>query len=258
MQCFLNYRRFSLKLLLLDIETAPNLARVWQLWDQNISIDQIEETDYILCWAAKWLGEEEVMFYSLYTHTQKQMLRRMHKLLDEADAVIHYNGKKFDIPWLNREFLQLGMPPPSPFKQIDLVITVKKEFRFPSNKLDFVSRALGIGQKVKHEGHELWVGCMMNDPACWAKMEEYNRGDVTLLEKLYYVLRPWIKGHINHSLFAEDSFVCPNCGSGHLQKRGFAYTLSSKFQRYVCRDCGHWCKDTKILNRNHYKTTSVQ
>src|SRR5687768_6894842 len=102
---------------MLDIETAPHLSATWGLYDQNVAIDQLIEPGYTLCWAAKWYGEKEIMFESVMTG-EKRMVRRMHKLLDEADAVCHYNGKKFDVPTLNKEFLLRGLRPPAPFKEI--------------------------------------------------------------------------------------------------------------------------------------------
>lgn len=46
-----------MKILLLDIETAPNLVYVYQYWNQNVTIDKVENPDYMLCWAAKWYGK---------------------------------------------------------------------------------------------------------------------------------------------------------------------------------------------------------
>ena len=72
-----------MKVLFLDIETSPNVAYVWGLWQQNVAISQLKENSITLCWAAKWLGEEEVMFDSVFQSSPKKMLRRIHKLLDE-------------------------------------------------------------------------------------------------------------------------------------------------------------------------------
>ena len=94
-----------MKILHLDIETAPNVVYTWGLYNQNISINQIVEPGYTLCWAAKWDDDSQVLFDSVYQSSPKKMLTNMHKLLEKADAVVHYNGKKFDIPTLNREFL---------------------------------------------------------------------------------------------------------------------------------------------------------
>ena len=236
-----------MKTLLLDIETAPNLAYVWGIWEQNISTGQIVDSSYILCWAAKWLGEKEVMFDSIHQSTEKKMLKGIHKLLDETDVVVHYNGRSFDIPCLNKEFLLNKMAPPSPYKQIDLLKVSRSNFRFQSHKLDYVSKMLGHGGKVKHEGFQLWVSCMDGDKDAWKRMEEYNKGDVTGLEKVYADFRPWIKGHPNHGAY-DGRTVCVHCGGDHLQRRGYAVTRDAKYPRYQCagpKGCGAWQRGTQ-------------
>jgi len=235
------------KILLLDIETAPNKAYVWGLWDQNIGLNQVESTGYVLCWAARWLGEREVMFGSIPQDGAITMLTRILALLDEADVVVHYNGVKFDIPTLNKEFVRYDLPPPSPYKQVDLLQVVKKQFRFASNKLDHVCSILRLGGKVKNEGFELWVKCMEGDPDAWKAMEEYNRGDVTLLEKLYHRLLPWIANHPNHGTH-DDAPCCPKCASTNFQARGYATTSLMKYRRYQCQDCGGWFRGNKSVS----------
>jgi hypothetical protein len=235
----------GMKILLLDVETAPNLVHVWGLWQQNVGLPQILDSGYVLCWAAKWLGQDDVHFDSIYDSSPKKMLKGIHTLLNEADAVIHYNGTKFDIPTLNKEFILHGMSPPAPYRQIDLLQVARRQFRFPSNKLDYVANALGFGKKVKHRGHELWIQCMEKDPQAWEEMKEYNIHDVVLLEQVYERLLPWIKNHPNQNLYGETG-VCPSCGSVHSQRRGYAFTSASKYQRYVCKDCHTWFRGTKV------------
>lgn len=246
-----------MKILLLDIETAPNLAYVWGLWDQNVGLNQLIDSGYILCWTAKWYGDKVTHFASREDNTKKEMLEPIHKLLDEADVVVHYNGKKFDIPWLNREFVAEGFMPPSPYKQVDLLETVKSKFKFPSNKLAYVSTALDIGEKIDTT-FDLWMGCMANDHEAWKLMRRYNIQDVKLLEKLYVKLLPWISKHANHSLFNySERPVCPTCGSKRLLRRGYSRTIATTYQRYQCTDCGSWSKDNKALDRTKYKTVGV-
>jgi DNA polymerase elongation subunit (family B)/predicted RNA-binding Zn-ribbon protein involved in translation (DUF1610 family) len=228
-----------LKILLLDIETAPNVATVWGLFNQNIGINQLLESGHVLCWAAKWLGEEVCYFDSIHRSTRKQMLKNIYAMLDEADAVVSYNGKRFDIPTLNKEFLLAKMTPPAPYKQIDLLTTVRTQFRFPSNKLAYVAKRLGIGDKTAHQGHDLWLKCMVGDATAWATMEEYNINDVYLLEDLYYKVLPWIRNHPNVSVYTGE-FVCPKCGSVHYQRRGYYITRSQTYARVQCKSCGGW------------------
>ena len=240
-----------MKILLLDIETAPSLAYIWGLFKENIPLQRLVNSGYVLCWSAKWLGEEEIYFDSLYNSTPRRMLKKIHKLLEETDVVIHYNGQSFDIPTLNKEFLLYGMPPPASYQQIDLLRVVRKQFRFQSNKLEYVAKALDIGQKVKHPGFELWVQCMNKEPEAWEMMERYNKQDTNLLEALYLRLLPWITNHPNHGLYA-DEMICPNCGGEELVRRGFSYTQAGKYQRYQCSTCHTWSRDRKGVQEGSY------
>lgn len=235
------------RILLLDIETAPNVAHVWGLWQQNVGVNQLMASSYVMCWGAKWYGEKPVHFSRVHYNArlepsdQRALLKPIHELLDEADIVVHYNGKSFDIPTLQKEFLVHGFLPPSPFKQVDLLQVVRRQFRFPSRKLDYVAKALGVGQKVKHAGHGLWVSCMANDEQAWAQMERYNKQDVRLLEPVYERLLPWIQNHPNLGVYG-DGIICSNCGSTKIQKRGVATTAFQQYQRFRCSTCGTWMR----------------
>lgn len=233
-----------MKILLLDIETAPNKVYTWGLREQDVGINQIIESGYILCWSAKWFGNGPLIFDSVLKSSPKVMVGAMHKLLDEADVVVTYNGASFDLPTLNKEFLQFSIKPPAPYKHIDLYQVIKRTLRFQSNKLDYITQHLGLGSKIKHKGMELWDECMKKDESAWRVMERYNKRDVTLLEKLYVLLRPWIRNHPNHATY-EDAMVCPKCGSDHVQHRGTQVMAAKKYPRYQCRDCGGWFRSNK-------------
>ena len=235
-----------MKILLIDIESSPNIADVWGLWNNNVSLSQLRESTRIISWAAKWHGEDAMMFESIMTGSQRSMIRKAHRLLDQADVVVSYNGINFDTKHLNREFLIHALPPPSPFKQVDLLRTVRAKFRFPSNKLDYVAGALGIGTKLKHQGHELWQACMARDKDAWYTMEAYNKQDVVLLEKLYVRLTPWIHNNANRSVHSGTE-CCPSCGGFDFQKRGFSLTAAGKYQRYQCTDCATWFRAARNL-----------
>ena len=221
---------------------------MWGLWGQDISISQLIASSYVMCWSAKWYKKDHVYFGSTHNDIYCN-LDSIFDLLDEADVVCHYNGTKFDIPTLNKEFLLKGWNPPSTYKQIDLLKTARKQFKFPSNKLDYIAKALNVGKKLQHnKGHQLWIDCLNGDKNAWETMEEYNKQDVLLLEKVYDKLLPWIPNHPNVLLYGDGSSAgCPTCGSTDLHKRGFSYTPSGKFQRYRCNSCGSWHRDTKSL-----------
>jgi uncharacterized protein YprB with RNaseH-like and TPR domain len=183
-----------MRTLYLDIETTPIKAYVWGLWDQNVSINQIIEPTEMLCFGARWNGTKKVIFKSVHHDGKKAMLEELHKLMEEADVLVGWNSAAFDHKHINREFLENGMMPPSPVKDLDLMSVVKANFQFPSNKLDYVAQKLGVGAKVKHSGFQLWIDCMAGNSKAWVEMKKYQIQDVNLLIDLYDILLPWFVG----------------------------------------------------------------
>jgi uncharacterized protein YprB with RNaseH-like and TPR domain len=183
-----------MKVLLLDIETTPLQVYTWGLWDQNIGINQIIKSTEMMCFGAKWLGQKSVTFKSVHHDGKNTMLEELHKLMDEADVLVGWNSASFDHKHINREFLENGMTPPAPTKDLDLMTITKANFQFPSNKLDYVAQKLGVGAKVKHSGFELWIKCMDGDDKAWREMKRYQIQDVQLLDSLYDILLPWFPG----------------------------------------------------------------
>jgi hypothetical protein len=232
------------RLLLLDIETSPSVVYTFDMWQANISADKVIEPSRMMCWAAKWYGEDEVFFRSTYHDGRDEMVAEIYRLMSEADALIHYNGKGFDVPHLHREFLLAGLTAPSPSKQIDLYLAIKKVFKFTHNGLGYVCQQLGLDSKLQHSGFDLWVKCLHDDPDAWAAMREYNIQDVQIMEPLYNRLQSWIPSHPSYAaMMGED--VCPACGSADLQRRGTTSTATGRFQRLRCTSCGRWSRSSK-------------
>jgi hypothetical protein len=232
---------------LLDIETFPSLGYFWGLWDQNIGINQIKVPSEMVCFAWKWLGEPNntTVYFSTYHNSKQEMLTALHALMDEADAIIHYNGKNFDMRWIRTEFALARMDKPSPWVDIDLLTIVKKEFRFESNKLDYVLQRFGLRRKRRNDGFALWLGCMNNDPKSWARFRLYNIQDVTVMEPLYNRVLGWISGHPNVALIDGVPDGCTNCGSTRLQRRGVRRTAQRAYQQFRCMNCGKWMRSPK-------------
>lgn len=234
------------KILTLDIETAPIMASVWRLFDQNVGLNMIEQDWYCLSWAAKWMHEDEVIYEdkadSWDNENDKELLVGIHALLDEADIIITQNGKKFDAKKLNARFILNGMKPPSSYRHIDTLQEAKKNFGFTSNKLEYMTDKLCKKyKKLKHgqfPGFELWKECLRGNPLAWQEMKDYNIHDVLSLEELYTIMLPWMKTHLNVNLYYSDNEVRCKCGGTDFEHNGYAYTNLSKFDRFQCTDCG--------------------
>ena len=213
------------KILIFDIETAPMSAFVWKRYKENVSLEQTISESFMLCWSAKWLYEEEVFGDKLTSEEARKeddfrIVESLYKIISQADIIVAYNGKNFDIPYMNQRFLVYGFNPYTPVQVIDPYETAKTVFRFSSNKMDHIATELGLQNKIKTD-FDLWKGCM-----------------------------PWIKNHPNISNYFEDKDRCIKCGSENIIKLNkYFYTPSGKYELYRCRRCGSVFRGKKNLNK---------
>jgi hypothetical protein len=233
------------KILVLDIETARMIVGIWNLgWKLSVGPDQMIKDWFIYGWSAKWLGATDIM--SDFTTPEEALARddkrictSLWPLLEAADAVITHNGIKFDHPKIETRFLMNGLGPVSSYATIDTYKSVSKRMGFSSNKLDFLGKTLADQQKIKTE-YSLWIECEKGVPEALNFMEAYCKKDVDLLEKVYMIVRPWMKGHPNLAvLMNTDKAVCPTCGSDDIAPIDGLYTTQQGAYTMVrCKSCG--------------------
>jgi DNA polymerase elongation subunit (family B) len=236
-----------MRLLAIDIETRPLLSYHWGRWQQNIPSSHTIEDDGVLCWAAKWINEgSETVFRSTWRDGHEAMVRGAWLAMNAADAIVHYNGCRFDTPWLTREFALLDLDLPAPYKEIDLLRTVKKRFRFQSNKLADIAPAFGLEDKEKHEGISLWIKVLAGDHDAEDRMESYNVQDTELVEQLYNKLHKYIINHPSHAAFQGED-ICPTCASDDLRPEGTAYLRTGQYPRFKCGGCGRYSRASKRI-----------
>jgi DNA polymerase elongation subunit (family B) len=242
----------SPRTLVIDIETLPIEAYVWQLFDQNVALNQIKTEWSIASYAAKWLGESK-MFYEdtggrgrKKVRDDKKLMRGLHALIDEADVIVGQNHRKFDLKKINARLIEHGFGPPSPFRTVDTTIEARRYFGFTSKKLEWMSKHLTDEPKSEHKefpGFELWTECLADNPKAWREMAKYNKQDVIATEKVYLRLLPWISTHPNAAVHIQDKEPrCPKCASKDLQRRGYALTQQGSYPRWQCNECGGWAR----------------
>jgi len=241
------------RILTLDIETAPIVAYVWSIWEQNVGLDQIKSEWSILSYCAKWLGDPKLIYEATGGRGAKRvsddsrLLKSLHKLLDEADIVVAQNGRQFDIKKINTRLVMAGYKPYSPIKIVDTLEMAKRVMACTSNKLAWLSKHITKTKKSEHKefpGFELWLQCLADNPKAWAEMKKYNQIDVLATEELYLTLRPWTPNQPNLAIYnvEHDGMACPKCKSTKLQKRGTEVSQQSKWHRLKCTSCGGWSR----------------
>lgn len=235
-----------MKILLYDIESAPNLARTWGRWDQNV-VD-IEKDWHLLCFAYKWahlkeahtVGLPDFPLYQEDPTDDREVAQALWTLFDEADVLVAHNGDQFDYKKSRARFIIHGFPPHSPVRNIDTKKLAKKFFGFDSNKLDELARQLGLGRKMETGGYELWRGCLKGDPAAWKKMRLYNKQDVIVLENVWRTISSWTEGQPNRNIYEDNpQLTCPRPSCGAAMKRNGTRPIGLQmYQQYSCTRCG--------------------
>lgn len=249
------------KCLVIDIETRPALAMVWELFGANVSLSQLQEAKSMMCFAAKWLHapKKEIMFHSAWGDGKTGMVEAAWKLLDEADAVVTYNGDKFDLRILQRHFIEEDLPPTRPFDSIDIYKKLKRVSSWTSHKLDHIVTELGLGSKLAHQGFDLWVGCMRGDPKCEALMERYNREDVWISEKLFHRVRSHLPHMPSVAAHIGETEGCPPCGSTRMEKVPEKWRTKTRvYDMFRCKDCGVYSRGSRCLPDTTTQRTAVR
>lgn len=241
------------RILLYDVETAPNLGWIWGKYEQDV-IEYVKQTK-MLCFSWKWLDEKTTHVVALpdFEKTYKKdpdddfmVMSKLWLLFNEADVVIAHNGDRFDQKVSNARFMEHGFEPPSPYRTIDTLKTARRYFKFNSNKLDDLGSFLKVGHKLQTGGFSLWRGCIQGDMKSWNTMKRYNKQDVVLLEKVYLKLRPWMDNHPALNVLDGRPEACPKCLGGPLVKRGtIKVNKTTTVQRYACTNCGGWSQSRK-------------
>lgn len=201
----------------------------------------------IMCFAAKWYGSDEVLFYDERGANgrglggQKRMVKAMWELLDSADAVVTFNGDRADIPWMNEEFDYLNLPRPMPYRSIDLYKMNRQRFARPYKSLRYIARELGTAGKLDTSGKDLWELCEQGDPDAWAEMRAYNEQDVRTTEEVWLRQLSWLNGSAHLGILINDGEGrrCPNCGGVNLSRHHKPARANVRaYEAFRCDDCG--------------------
>lgn len=225
----------SLNVLTIDIERLPGLAPVWEQRTKFIPASKWRRNPSLLCFAAKWYGDQRILFHAAWHKTD--MVQAAWDLYNQADIVVTYNGISFDNPHLRTEWLLAGLPPPAPWKNVDLYRVNRSAFGFESRSLDHLCKRLGIQAKTGHYDPDVAEAAANGDKTAQAEIRAYNIGDVQATEGAYDRLRPWITNHPH--LTTTDELRCNKCGSADLQRLPGDYrAVVMDYAQYRCQACG--------------------
>lgn len=230
--------------LFFDIETSPNLVFSWNVgYDIKINYENIVKERAIICICYKYEGDDKVYSLTWDKGDDKAMLKKFANIINEADEVIGHNSDRFDIKWVRTRCVYHGIPMTHDIKGIDTLKAARGKFKFNSNKLDYIGRYLGVGEKMETGGFDLWKDIVMkNDKESLNKMVAYCMQDVLLLEKVFKKLNPYIPPKTNvAAAFNRSPINCPECLSERtIINKHKVSAAGHKSVGMQCRDCGKY------------------
>lgn len=227
------------------------------LWDLETGGVNALKSDLgvILNFGYKWLGEKNAHvltvdqfpgWFSTKTGINDGgILRAALDIMAKADLIVAHYGDRFDRKFLNGRCVIHDLTPPPLVKQRDTWYIAKTAFNFSCNRLGHLAKRLNLSEK-KHEkaAHEWpgwWMRAMAGDTVAIHEMGEYCKQDVQTLEQVYLRLRPYDNAHPR---MIEDRSRCGMCG-GEVVYWGHVYLGQKRYQRFICRACKKWGRETK-------------
>ncbi len=229
------------KILFYDIETTPLLAYIWRLGEQVVRHHQLAEQGYrygIICISYAWNDNKspKVIHWDYDKQDSGRVIREFDKVIKQADIAIGKNSDRFDVKHINTQRLLNNLPPLPDWMDYtdDLEKQIRRHFIFPSYSLDYISKELGLGGKVKMEFQD-WVDIVeKRSKRSFLKMCRYNKKDVADTRALWNKIAAHVKPKLNQSTFYGD-VRCTNCGSKNLTKSGLRCRGKIKYQTFFCK-----------------------
>lgn len=172
----------------------------------------------------------------------RALLKEVYAILSQADVIVSWYGKGFDVPFLNTRMLDAGMKPLPPIPHVDLYFTAKHHLKLSSNRLANVQEFLQLVDAKTPLTRRVWRQAEAGNPKAIKYVAHHCLKDVDVLYGAYEKLRPYVRQHPRINGYGP----CRVCGGTNLNSRGLTVTHLVKPKRRVqCKDCGAW--DTRSL-----------
>jgi hypothetical protein len=243
------------KRLFFDIEVSPNIVFSWRSgFKLNIDPDNIIEERKIICVCWKWEGNDDIQFLTWdKKQDDRKLLKEFIKIMDSAEEVVGHNSDKFDVKWLRTRALLQGVDMLPHYVSIDTLKHARNGFYFNSNKLDYLAKLFGEGQKKDNGGFNTWKKIILEkDPESLELMVEYCKQDVAILEKVFNKLQPYVQNTTHYGvLWGEHKYSCPGC-SGYNVGLHKKYTTKMGTLRYSMK-CNNGCSERFTISHKCYQ-----
>lgn len=245
------------KILFFDLETRPLQAWIWGPGEQYVGHKNlVKDHDQfgIICIGYAWNDNKpaQCIDWGYGEQSTAKVVEEFDKIAATADLIVGKNSAKFDVKMLNACRMLAGLPglPTWASSHDDLEQQMRKYFRLPSQSLDYISKQLGIGGKHKMEMQD-WIDIVEeneNGLKSLKKMVNYCKKDITDTRTLWQTLSQHFDSKFNNARFQGLGMACKHadCGSANIRNNGTRMAQGTKYQNYICSDCGRYAGKAAI------------
>lgn len=236
------------RILILDVERLPGITRQYW-WDRAdlknryIHYETVERSPRTTVVCAKWYDRPEVIELAEWDKGgRRAFLRRVHRLMSEADIIVGHNLDNADVPWLAGDLhIEASLPPLPPFKTVDTLKVLRRQFKSgaPFKSLDAFCQVVGIPAKTdRYDRAAMERAVTEKSVPDRERLVAYCAGDVLATQALYDWLRPYIPNHPALFVDGKDAMtICHRCGhdTEPIPRRYIANVLTYSMRR--CTSC---------------------
>lgn len=243
------------KIATIDIETYPAEVLMYGQTYEPVIV-KINRFQSILSMAykigdrkTKYIGLNTIKGYKKGDLDDKKLMLEILDVLKDVDIIIGQNSDEFDIKIIKERLMFHNLPALSNnIITYDTKKLFKKVSRLPNNKLDTIGQFTGVGEKLKHQGVDLFISCGAGDEKAWRINERYNKKDVDLAYEALKKVLPYVKLSPSQTSFSKN-LQCsnPTCLSKNVIKSKLRKVVGGWKQQYQCKKCGHYFQDKKLI-----------
>ena len=227
---------------------APTGSRilVYDLESTSLNADDGD----LLVFAYKWLDEKKAHVPSVLDTClpcdgckrihidDRALVRQAHAIMSQADVMLTFNGKNFDIKYMQSKFMRYGLPALPEISHVDLYQTARTKMRLTRKSLANISHYLQLTNEKTKLDWDIWRRAAKGYTKEIRYIRDHGAADIYVTQELYEKhMRQYVRQHPRVSGYGP----CRRCGADTLERRGVAVTiLKGQQHRYQCRTCAGW------------------
>lgn len=167
----------------------------------DIETTQLEASyGRLLCACFKFFDEDKVRTIRAPRYKDEpKALAAVATLWNEADVIIHWNGKLFDVPFINarlmirRKELPKGVDPIlDPTKKVIDGRWISSKLRTRGNSLDGMAKDMQATHQKYDVAAENWIRAADGDKESFERIVKHCEEDVKITQEVITILKPYI------------------------------------------------------------------